>query len=144
MNKLVLWDSLLYLYNSIESCNSNREERLKDLKEKFNQIKIKLSDRVKEQILPEDVNNTTTNMVSDIIGSFQDLLSDNKNPFENIMGITSKISEKYYKDIENGDIEVDKLLKNMPFPGKENGMNMEDMMNGDMMNGDMMKKIWEI
>ena len=109
MNKLVLWDSLLYLYNSIESCNSNREERLKDLKEKFNQIKIKLSDRVKEQILPEDVNNTTTNMVSDIIGSFQDLLSDNKNPFENIMGITSKISEKYYKDIENGDIEVDKL-----------------------------------
>ena len=144
MNKLVLWDSLLYLYNSIESCNSNREERLKDLKEKFNQIKIKLSDRVKEQILPEDVNNTTTNMVNDIIGSFQDLLSDNKNPFENIMGITSKISEKYYKDIENGDIEVDKLLKNMPFPGKENGMNMEDMMNGDMMNGDMMKNMGDM
>ena len=143
MNKLILWDSLLYLYNSIEACNSNRKERLEDLKDKFNQIKIKLSDRVKEQILPEDVNNTTTNMVSDIIGSFQDLLSDNKNPFENIMGITSKISEKYYKDIENGDIEVDKLLKNMPFPGKENGMNMEDMMNGDMMKnmGDMMGNV---
>ena len=34
------------------------------------------------------------------------------------MDITSKISEKYYKDIENGDIEVDKLLKNMPMPGQ--------------------------
>ena len=68
------------------------------------------------------------------------IVSDNKNPFENIMGITTKISEKYFKDIEDGNIEVDKLLKNMPFPGKEKGMNMEDMMNGDMMKnmGDMM------
>ena len=32
-------------------------------------------------------------------------------------------------------MEILKLInfKNMPFPGKENGMNMEDMMNGDMM-----------
>ena len=31
----------------------------------------------------------------------------------------------------------------MPFPGKENGMNMEDMMNGDMMKnmGDMMGNV---
>ena len=140
MNKLVLWDSLLNLYHSIEKHNENRTSRLSELNNKFNQIKVKLSEHVKEQILPDDVNNSTTNMVSDIIGSFQDLVSNNKNPFENIMGITTKISEKYYKDIEDGNIEVDKLLKNMPIPGKENGMNMEDMMNGDMMKnmGDMM------
>ena len=140
MNKLVLWDSLLNLYNSLEIHNENRKTRLNELNNKFNQIKVKLSEHVKEQILPDDVNNSTTNMVSDIIGSFQDLVSNNKNPFENIMGITTKISEKYYKDIEDGNIEVDKLLKNMPIPGKENGMNMEDMMNGDMMKnmGDMM------
>lgn len=140
MNKLILWDSLLNLYHCIEKDNQNRKQRLDELNNKFNQIKIKLSEHVKDQILPDDVNNSTTNMVSDIIGSFQDLVSDNKNPFENIMGITTKISEKYYKDIEDGNIEVDKLLKNMPLPGKDKGMNMEDMMNGDMMKnmGDMM------
>jgi len=139
MNKLILWDGLLNLYYTIEKNNQNRKEILDDLTDKFNQIKIKLSEHVKEQIIPDDVNDTTTNMVSDIIGSFQDLVSDNKNPFENIMGITTKISEKYYKDIEDGNIEVDKLLQNMPFPGKKNGMNMKDMMNGDMMKnmGDM-------
>tara|TARA_B100001121_G_C18697031_1_gene625453 strand:- start:1841 stop:3004 length:1164 start_codon:yes stop_codon:yes gene_type:complete len=143
MNKLILWDSLLHLYFSIETCNQNRLDRLNELNNKFNQIKVKLSEHVKEQILPDDINNSTTNMVSDIIGSFQDLVSDNKNPFENIMGITTKISEKYYKDIEDGNIEVDKLLKNMPFPGKEQGMNMEEMMNGDLMKnmGDMMGNV---
>jgi hypothetical protein len=135
MNKLILWDGLLNLYYTIEKNNQNRKEILDDLTDKFNQIKIKLSEHVKEQIIPDDVNDTTTNMVSDIIGSFQDLVSDNKNPFENIMGITTKISEKYYKDIEDGNIEVDKLLQNMPFPGKKNGMNMKDMMKG-MMGGD--------
>jgi hypothetical protein len=141
MNKLILWDSLLHLYYTIEKENLKRSDRLNDVNDKFNYIKVKLSEHVKEQILPDDVNNSTTNMVSDIIGSFQDLVSDNKNPFENIMNITTKISEKYYKDIEDGNIEVDKLLKNMPFPGKDgNGMNIENMMNGDMMKnmGDMM------
>ena len=143
MNKLILWDSLLNLYYSIEKNNQNRKDRLEELTNKFNQIKMKLSKHVKEQILPDNINNTTTNMVSDIIGSFQDLVSDNKNPFENIMGITTKISEKYYKDIEDGNIEVDKLLKNMPLPGKDKNMNMEDIMSGDMMKnmGDMMGKM---
>lgn len=109
MNKLILWDSLMHLYHTLETHNNNRKDRLDDLSEKFNQIKVKLSDHVKEQILPDDVNNSTSNMVNDIIGSFQNLISENKNPFENIMDITSKISEKYYKDIEGGNIEVDKL-----------------------------------
>ena len=146
MNKLVLWDSLLNLYLVIELNNQNRNERIEDLNDKFKQIKIKLSEYVKEQILPDDVNNTTSDMVSDIIGSFQDLVSDNKNPFENIMGITTKISEKYFKDIENGNIEVDKLLKNMPIPGNKGGLNMESMMKNMMggENGDMMKNMGDM
>ena len=45
-----------------------------------------------------------------------------------------------HSPVTDGDVAVDKLLKNMPLPGKDKGMNMEDMMNGDMMKnmGDMM------
>ena len=46
-------------------------------------------------------------MVSDIIGSFQDLLSDNKNPFENIMGITTKIVKSITKILK---MEILKLI----------------------------------
>ena len=146
MNKLILWDSLLHLYNVIELNNKNRNERLEELNDKFKQIKIKLSEHVKDQFLPKDVNNTTNNLVNDIIGSFQNLVSDNKNPFENIMGITTKISEKYFKDIENGNIEVDKLLKNMPIPGNKEGLNMENIMKNMMggKNGDMMKNMGDM
>ena len=52
-------------------------------------------------------------MLDDIVGSFQDVVGDNQNPFENIMGITQKISQKYFKDIENGNIEIDKVLKDI-------------------------------
>ena len=120
-NKYMLWDSLYNLYHLLETNKQNREDRLKLLNEKLDNIKLKISHTVRDKILPDDVNSTTTNMVDDIIGSFQDLMSDNKNPFENIMNITTKISEKYYKDIEKGNVEVDKLLKNMPFPGNKGG-----------------------
>lgn len=137
-HKLMLWDSLLNLYYNLEKNNSNNEDRLNLVKAQFNQIKIKLSDCVKEKIIPDDVNSKTSNMVNDIIGSFQNLMSENKNPFENIMNITTEISEKYYKDIEDGNIEVDKILKGMPFGGDGNMEGMGDMMkNMEGMMGDM-------
>jgi len=142
-NKLLLWDSLLNLYLNLELLNNNREDRVSALNARLHNIKSKLSDHVKKQLLPEDVNDTTSNMVNDIIGSFQNLMSENKNPFNSIMDITTSISEKYYKNIENGDIEVDKILKNMPFAGNSGSDNPEEMM-GDMMKnmggamGDMM------
>lgn len=142
-NKLLLWDSLLNLYLNLELLNNNREDRISALNTRLHNIKSKLSDHVKKQLLPEDVNDTTSNMVNDIIGSFQNLMSENKNPFNSIMDITTSISEKYYKNIENGDIEVDKILKNMPFAGNSESDNPEEMM-GDMMKnmggamGDMM------
>ena len=40
-------------------------------------------------------------------------MSSNGNPFENIMGITEMITQKYGSKIENGEIEVDKILGGM-------------------------------
>lgn len=131
-NKLLLWDCLMYLYIYLEKVNKNREERMESLRDRFSLNKSKMSDCVKDNILPDNVNDTTTNMVNDIIGSFEDIFSGNKNPFENIMEVTTKISEKYYKDIENGNVEIDKLINNMPIPGKSNGDSNEI---GDMMKG---------
>ena len=135
-NKLLLWDSLLYLYIYLEKVNKNRDDRMESLRDRFTINKQKMSECVKDNILPDNVNDTTTNMVNDIIGSFDSIFSGGKNPFENIMEVTTKISEKYYKDIENGNVEIDKLLQNMPIPGKDNKIE------GDMgPMGDMMKNM---
>jgi hypothetical protein len=135
INKFLLWDSLLYIYIYLEENNKNREGRIDMLKDRINILKNNISNNVKASILPDNVNNTTTNMVNDIIGSFDDIFSGNENPFENIMKVTTKISEKYYKDIENGDVEIDKLINNISIPGSENkDNNMGDMMK-NMMGG---------
>ena len=55
----------------------------------------------------KDVNPLTSNMLEDIIGSFQEVVSNKGNPFESIMGITEKITSKYGSMIENGDIEIE-------------------------------------
>jgi len=66
-----------------------------------------------KNVLNADVNNTTNNMLDDIIGSFQDVVSNKGNPFESIMGITEMITSKYGSKIENGEVEIDKILGGM-------------------------------
>ena len=39
--------------------------------------------------------NECNNMIDDIVGSFQNILNNKSNPFDNIMNITTMISDKY-------------------------------------------------
>ena len=55
-------------------------------------------------------------MINDIVGMFQTNLEDQDNdgnPFKNIVEVTKKITEQYQGKIENGDIDLDGLLKNI-------------------------------
>ena len=134
LEKVKLWISILNLYknleeNRMELFNSeSRQDRLDLLDKKLIDLNKELSKSVKKDFLNVDVNKTTNNMIDDIVGSFQDTLNGNGNPFDSIMKITSNITEKYQKDIENGDIEIDKIMDNL----KDNLPNMSNL--GDFMN----------
>jgi hypothetical protein len=109
-NKYHLWYSLLSLYKFMEENKENRESRIETLSDKIIQLNKQLSKSIKDELFKTEVNAETGNMIDDIVGCFQNIVNDNKNPFENIMNVTTQISEKYFKDIENGNIEVDKIL----------------------------------
>ena len=78
-------------------------------------------------MLGVDVNDETTGMIDDIVLSFEKLLSgDTKsNPLSGIMEISQKISVKYADKINNGDIELEKLMKSISkkVPGMESMLN---------------------
>ena len=75
-----------------------------------NESKTKLKD-----MLGCDVNENTTDMIDDIVRSFEDMLSssDNSNPFAGIMGLSQQISMKYANKINSGEIELDKIIKSI-------------------------------
>jgi len=82
-----------------------------------------LTDRVKQDILNINVNETTNNMIEDIVSSFQTSLDTNsENPFDCILDITQKISEKYSEKIDSGEIELDKMMTSITdtIPGIQN------------------------
>lgn len=114
--KTKIWIYLFKLYNLIETNRQNlfeqetRQERTTLLENSIEESSTKLSQKVKSNILSVDVNDTTSNMLDDIVGSFQNLIDNNSNPFANIMTITNQISEKYGGKIENGEIELDKVM----------------------------------
>ncbi len=70
----------------------------------------------------ENLNQTTNNMINDIFSTFEETVEKpGSNPFSNIMQISQTISEKYKTNIENGEVNLDDLLKNMTgLPGMEN------------------------
>jgi len=117
-----VWSGLLDIYRELES---NREKidrelrtdvssnRIKMIDSSFEELNKHVSSKVKNDILKEDVNNTTNSMIDDIVSSFQNVMNKNANPFENIMDITNKITEKYHNKIENGEIELDKIIGNL-------------------------------
>lgn len=80
-----------------------------------------------KDMLGVDVNDETTCMIDDIVLSFEKLLSgDTKsNPLSGIMEISQKISVKYADKINNGDIELEKLMKSISkkVPGMESMLN---------------------
>ncbi len=112
-----LWDLLFNLYIQLEKVNKNDTTRISILKDQMKKNRNANSTNIKSDLLKNvlnaDVNATTNNMLDDIINSFQNVVSNKGNPFENIMGITEMITTKYGSKIENGEVEIDKILGGM-------------------------------
>ena len=108
-----LWEKVFRLYieyvKSIDM-NDRNQDRNNILLESIKSLSLDLSSKVKQNLLKVDTNNVTNNMIDDIVGSFQDIMSNKANPFDNIMNITNMISEKYKSQLENGDVQLDKIM----------------------------------
>ena len=112
-----LWELLLNLYIQLERVKNNNQDKITSVKDGLKKLRQSTSSNIKNDIfknvLNADVNNTTNNMLDDIIGSFQNVVSNKGNPFDSIMGITEMITNKYGNKIENGEVEIDKILGGM-------------------------------
>jgi len=104
------WDKLFRLYIEVDKTHGTNNERFAVLMDGIKEISKTLSNKVKNDILKVDVNNTTNNMIDDIVGSFQNIMSNKANPFDNIMNITNMISDKYKNQLQNGEIQLDKII----------------------------------
>jgi len=65
-----------------------------------------------QELLNVNVNNETNDMLDDIVNSFQNILSGD-NPMNGILNVSHQISNKYADKINNGDIELDKLMESI-------------------------------
>ena len=140
--KNVLWHYLHLMFLMVESAQKKQnKDRLKKLtkmieqnEEQFKKSQTKLSQQsankskdpksmIKEMFNVE-VNDQTNDMLSDIVSSFESTLSggSGSNPFAGIIDISQKISSKYQDKINNGEIELNKLMegiqKNVPGMGE--------------------------
>jgi len=132
-NKVVIWDfiQLLYVFSELSNKDkdkTNNKDFIKNLLDSVEKNRSEETEIVEtnpesnnantnddKNILGLDVNNETNNMINDIVGMFQNSLENNNNgnPFKNIVDVTKKITENYQNKIENGDIDLDGLLKNI-------------------------------
>ena len=75
-----------------------------------------------QELLNIEMNDETTEMIDDIMNSFEEILHNSgNNLMKNILGISQKISVKYAHKIKEGNIEIDKLMKSImsKIPGME-------------------------
>ena len=143
--KLLFWNDLVNLLISYNEyiLNENDSDLIKNLIiDRINKLKENNNNNNKKQFLnpkeglnkilnTDNLNETTNDMINDIFGTFENSLNEpNSNPFANIMNISQTISEKYKNKIENGEINLDDILKNMTsLPGMENMGNIVEMLN---------------
>jgi DNA-binding ferritin-like protein (Dps family) len=135
--KKLIWTNLYNLYISCESLKPEEEQDTVKMDYIMRLLNTKTNDARKKihEVLGTDINDHTTDMVNDIVSSFENIMNTKpgSNPLSDIMGLSQQISVKYANKINNGDIEIDKLLKCMTnkIPGMENMMSGE---NSDIMN----------
>jgi hypothetical protein len=135
--KKLIWTNLYNLYISCESLKPVEEQNTVKMDYIMRLLNTKTNDARKKihEVLGTDINDHTTDMVNDIVSSFENIMNTKpgSNPLSDIMGLSQQISVKYANKINNGDIEIDKLLKCMTnkIPGMENMMSGE---NSDIMN----------
>jgi hypothetical protein len=117
VTKMQLWDLLFNLYIQLEKVHNPESPRIELLKENLKVVRSTFASSLKNDIFKNNVtgnvNDKTNNMLDEIIGSFQSVVNNNGNPFDSIMSITEKISQKYATGIETGDIQIDKVLGGM-------------------------------
>lgn len=106
-----MWSFLFRIYLEFDKTTETpNEDRSRQLNEGLQLFSNDLSNKVKNDILKVDVNSTTNNMIDDIVGSFQNILNNKSNPFDNIMNITTMISDKYKNQLESGEVQLDKIM----------------------------------
>jgi hypothetical protein len=123
--KKVIWTFIHKLYIYIEKNKPPDQINFKyiTLIDKLYNINL---DEAKEKIhnlLDIDINDNTKDMIDDIVGSFDGILNNTSdNPLNCIMDISKCISEKYGDKINKGEIELDKIMKNIisKIPGMDN------------------------
>jgi len=142
--KLILWKDLQKIVLSYNEylLLSNADDKL--INDKINKLKTNLEsvntvetltdpkESINKILNTSNLNETTNDMINDIFTNFESILNnkdENANPFGNILEISKTITEKYKDKIENGEIKLDDLLKNMTnLPGMENMGNIVEML----------------
>ena len=140
--KKIIWS---YLHNLYLHSNINDNDKIKRLNEMLEDKNKDVKDKLHD-IFGNDINSQTTNMIDDIVNSFEQILNNSKgNPLSGILNISQQISSKYADKINSGEIELNKLMgsitktmPNMPTNGE-----MPDITNIPGMEGlgDMMKNM---
>jgi len=146
-NKNVLWHYLHLMYLMVESAQKKQnKEKIKKItkliesnEEQFKKSQAKLSQQNNTKNMKDpktmiremfnvDVNEETNDMLTDIVKSFESTLSagGGANPFSGLMDISQKISTKYKDKINNGEIELNKLMEGI----QKNVPGMEEMLKG--------------
>ena len=124
-----LWSKLFILYIDIaKTIPDHCVDRITVLSQYLETNSTNLSNKVKNDILKIDVNSTTNNMIDDIVGSFQNIINNKSNPFDNIMKITNMISDKYKNQLQNGEVQLDKIIGGIDgvIPGLMKGKKKEE------------------
>lgn len=143
--KNVLWHYLHLMYLMVESAQKKQnKEKIKKIskliennEDQFKKSQIKLNQQNKNMKDPKtmikemfnvEVNEDTNDMLSDIVKSFESTLNGGMgaNPFSGLMDISQKISVKYKDKINNGEIELNKLMEGI----QKNVPGMEEVMKG--------------
>lgn len=70
--------------------------------------------KTKNDILNMEVDENVNGMISDIVSEFKNSMdSSSSNPMDAILGVTSKITEKYSDKLQSGEIKLDSLLDDL-------------------------------
>lgn len=128
--KKIIWLNLHNIYLNVELLKNENEQNKQQISKLKQQLHLNdevidlnathlneenntnQDSKTIQQLLDVDVNTNTNSMLDDIVGSFQNILSGN-NAMSGIMDVSQKISQKYADQINNGDIELDKLMESI-------------------------------
>ncbi|ADO67484.1 hypothetical protein crov450 [Cafeteria roenbergensis virus] len=80
---------------------------------KVNNFETEPITKTKNSILDIEVDDNVNIMINDIIDEFKNTMKNNTNPMESILGITSKITDKYHDKLQSGEIKLDNLINDL-------------------------------